>query len=57
MAWQEKGPGDRARRLTYHARNRRTVWASSAPTSLLGFLAACLLAIWWIFKTGWKLKA
>ena len=25
--------------------------------AILGFLAACLLAIWWIFKTGWKLKA
>ena len=25
--------------------------------AILGFLAACLLAVWWIFKTGWKLKA
>ena len=25
--------------------------------AILGFLAVCLLAIWWIFKTGWKLKA
>lgn len=25
--------------------------------AILGFLAACLIAIWWIFKTGWKLKA
>ena len=24
---------------------------------ILGFLAACLVAVWWIFKTGWKLKA
>jgi ABC-2 type transport system permease protein len=23
----------------------------------LGFLLLCLLAVWWIFKTGWKLKA
>lgn len=22
-----------------------------------GFLALCLLAVWWIFRTGWKLKA
>ncbi len=23
----------------------------------LGFLAVCLATVWWIFKTGWKLKA
>jgi len=25
--------------------------------AILGFLALCLLAVWWIFRTGWKLKA
>ena len=25
--------------------------------AILGFLAACLAAVWWIFKTGWKLKS
>jgi ABC-2 type transport system permease protein len=25
--------------------------------AILGFLAACLLAVRWIFKTGWRLKA
>ena len=25
--------------------------------AILGFLVLCLLAVWWIFKTGWKLKA
>ena len=25
--------------------------------AILSFLAACLTAVWWIFKTGWKLKA
>ena len=25
--------------------------------AILGFLALCLGAIWWIFKTGWKLKS
>jgi len=25
--------------------------------AILGFLAVCLVAVWWIFKTGWKLKA
>jgi ABC-2 type transport system permease protein len=28
-----------------------------SATAILGFLAACLFAVWWIFKTGWKLKA
>ncbi|HET8635560.1 MAG TPA: ABC transporter permease [Acidobacteriaceae bacterium] len=25
--------------------------------AILGFLAACLAAVWWIFRSGWKLKA
>jgi ABC-2 type transport system permease protein len=25
--------------------------------AILGFLLACMIAVWWIFKTGWKLKA
>ena len=24
--------------------------------AIVGFLVACLLAVWWIFRTGWKLK-
>jgi ABC-2 type transport system permease protein len=28
-----------------------------SAAAILGFLAACLAAVWWIFKTGWKLKA
>ncbi|MBB5014315.1 ABC transporter permease [Rehaibacterium terrae] len=24
---------------------------------ILGFLAACLAAVWWIFRTGWKLRS
>jgi len=28
-----------------------------SATAILGFLAACLVTVWWIFKTGWKLKA
>ena len=24
--------------------------------AIFGFLLLCLLAVWWIFKTGWKLK-
>ena len=25
--------------------------------AILGFLAACMAAVWWIFRTGWKLKS
>ena len=25
--------------------------------AILSFLALCLLAVWWIFRTGWKLKS
>ncbi len=25
--------------------------------AILGFLALCLLVVWWIFRTGWKLKS
>ena len=25
-------------------------------SAICGFLGLCLLAVWWIFKTGWKLK-
>jgi ABC-2 type transport system permease protein len=25
--------------------------------AILGFLAACLAVVWWIFRSGWRLKA
>jgi len=25
--------------------------------AILGFLVVCLVAVWWVFRTGWKLKA
>jgi ABC-2 type transport system permease protein len=25
--------------------------------AILGFMALCLAVIWWIFRTGWRLKA
>jgi ABC-2 type transport system permease protein len=25
-------------------------------SAIFGFLVLCLIAVWWIFKTGWKLK-
>lgn len=28
-----------------------------SASAILGFLGLCLLAVWWIFNTGWRLKA
>ena len=28
-----------------------------STAAILAFMAACLVAVWWIFRTGWKLKA
>jgi ABC-2 type transport system permease protein len=28
-----------------------------SATAIVGFMAACLVVVWWIFRTGWKLKA
>lgn len=28
-----------------------------SASAILGFLGLCLLAVWWIFHTGWRLKA
>ena len=28
-----------------------------SASAILGFLALCLAVVWWIFRTGWKLKA
>ncbi|MBF6023892.1 ABC transporter permease [Lysobacter niastensis] len=28
-----------------------------SAAAILGFLGLCLLAVWWIFRTGWRLKA
>jgi ABC-2 type transport system permease protein len=27
-----------------------------SAAAILGFLGACIVVVWWIFKTGWKLK-
>lgn len=27
-----------------------------SATAIVAFLAACLVAVWWIFRTGWKLR-
>ena len=28
-----------------------------SAAAIIGFLVLCLVAVWWIFRTGWKLKA
>ena len=28
-----------------------------SQAAILGFLAACLAIVWWIFRSGWRLKA
>jgi len=33
------------------------VHVAISVTAISGFLLLCLLAVWWIFKTGWKLKS
>ncbi len=33
------------------------VSVGTSMAAVLGFMAACLLAVWWIFRTGWKLKS
>lgn len=30
---------------------------SVSLTAIIGFLVLCLVAVWWIFRTGWKLKS
>ena len=32
-------------------------WMLAGMAMILAFLLACLAAVWWIFRTGWKLKA
>jgi ABC-2 type transport system permease protein len=27
-----------------------------SAVAIVGFMAACLVAVWWIFRTGWKLR-
>ena len=42
-------------RWSFYGTSDVAVGLSLAAT--LGFMALCLAAIWWIFRTGWKLKA
>lgn len=42
-------------RWSFYGKADVNVMVSAAAT--LGFLLVCLVAVWWIFRTGWKLKA
>ncbi|WP_321342593.1 ABC transporter permease [Breoghania sp.] len=41
-------------RWSFYGVSDVSVWVSLAMTSL--FLMICMSAVWWIFKTGWRLK-
>jgi ABC-2 type transport system permease protein len=41
-------------RWTFISRGDVSIGVSLAAT--LGFLAVCIAAVWWIFRTGWRLK-
>ncbi|WP_319772863.1 ABC transporter permease [Breoghania sp.] len=41
-------------RWSFYGVSDVSVWVSLAMTGL--FLMACMTAVWWIFKTGWRLK-
>jgi ABC-2 type transport system permease protein len=41
-------------RWSFYGISDVNVGVSLAATA--GFLALCLAAVWWIFKTGWRLK-
>ncbi len=42
-------------RWSFYSQADVAVWISLAAT--FGFMVACMIAIWWIFKTGYRLKA
>ena len=42
-------------RWSFYGQSDVNVWVSLGMTC--AFMAGCLLAVWWIFKTGWRLKA
>ena len=42
-------------RWSFYGQSDVNIWISLA--AILGFLAACLIGVWWVFKTGYKLKS
>ena len=37
-------------------RHRERLWVAASLCATLGFLLICLTAVWWIFRTGYRLK-
>ena len=42
-------------RWSFYGQSDVNIWISLA--AILGFLALCLTSVWWLFKTGYKLKS
>ncbi len=42
-------------RWSFYGESDVNIWISLA--AILGFLAVCLIGVWWVFKTGYKLKS
>ena len=42
-------------RWSFYGQSDVNIWISL--TAILGFLALCLTSVWWLFKTGYKLKS
>ncbi len=42
-------------RWSFYGQSDVNIWISL--TAILGFLALCLIGVWWVFKTGYKLKS
>ena len=42
-------------RWSFYGESDVNIWISLA--AIIGFLAVCLIGVWWVFKTGYKLKS
>ncbi len=42
-------------RWSFYGESDVNIWISLA--AIVGFLAVCLIGVWWVFKTGYKLKS
>ena len=42
-------------RWSFYGQSDVNIWISLA--AILGFLTLCLIGVWWVFKTGYKLKS
>ncbi|MEO6075561.1 MAG: ABC transporter permease, partial [Dokdonella sp.] len=42
-------------RWSFYGQSDVNIWLSLA--AILGFLTVCMIGVWWVFKTGYKLKS